>query len=53
MRYIAKPGGWFDAGAEVFLVHDCEEGGAIMRGPRQGAEDEELCAWEEFDVQGD
>ena len=49
-RYIAKPGGWFDAGTEVELLINCEPGGWIMLGLRNGILDEELCSPEEFDV---
>lgn len=46
---IALPGGWFDAGTTVCVIADCEEGGVIMSGMRAGQEDEEMCAWDEFD----
>ena len=50
MRYFAKPDTWFDAGTEVFLVADCDQGGWLMSGMHEGKEDEELCDPDEFEV---
>jgi hypothetical protein len=65
MRYIAKPGTWFEEDTECQLVTDCGSMGGIFSGTRIVQEDyevalgyelgdkridEELCDWDEFEV---
>lgn len=41
---------WFPSGSAVIVIADCREGGVLVSGIRaDGTEDEELCAWEEFE----
>ena len=63
LRVANVPDTWFPAGSEVKVLDDCREGGVIVVGKRtcqkseaEGGhavgeiyEDEELCAWEEFE----
>ena len=49
---IAKPGTWFDAGAECTVIADCVPGGVLVVGMRDGKLDEELCSLDEFETQG-
>ena len=52
--YIAKPGTRFDEGTVVVLIDDYRESdvswpAGLFRGQRNGATDEEICGFEEFD----
>ena len=54
-RYFAKEDTWYDVGTEAFIVALLDGPGwngtsAIMRGIKEGYEDEELCLLEEFEV---
>lgn len=46
---VAQPGGWYDAGAIVTVVADCRWAGVLLRGSRNGVEDEELTGWDEVE----
>lgn len=51
MRYIARPGTWFDEGTEVELIDDYREDGldaGLFRGEHLGKLDEEICSFNEF-----
>ncbi len=53
--YIAKPNEWFDEGTVVELVDDYRPGlggnCGLFRGIRNGTMDEEVCTFDEFEIQ--
>ena len=55
MKYIAKPGTWFDVGTEAILIDDYRPEGKLLNdsglfcGLRNGKEDEEICPFSEFE----
>lgn len=43
---------WFPPGSSVSVVADCRQGGVLVSGVlADGSVDEELCSWEEFNVE--
>ena len=49
-RYIARPDTWFDAGTVAHRICEITPASGLFSGIRGGAEDEEGCAYSEFDV---
>ncbi len=59
MKYISKPGEWFDEGTEVKLIDDYRTGNpgdkhywnaGLFEGIHEGKLDQEICPFDEFEV---
>ena len=52
MKYIAKEDSWFDTGTRAILMDDYrpEVDTGLFLGRRHGKLDEEVCAFDEFEI---